>query len=46
MRMVLSEALAGLSIPYDSIFIGIGNIVPATGPLIEDDQVKVTANFV
>lgn len=46
MRMVISEALEGLRIPYNSVFIGIGNINPSTGPLIADDQVKVTANFV
>ncbi len=46
LKMVLNEALDGLRIPYQSIFIQIGTVVPVGGPSISDDQLKVSANFI
>ena len=46
LRMMLQAALVNLRIPYRAVSIRIGNIVPASGPSIKDDQVQLTANFV
>ena len=46
LRMVLNEALEDLRLPYQSIFIKIGTIVPVGSPSISDDQLKASANFI
>lgn len=45
-RMMLQAALVPMRIPYNAIGIEIGNIVPADGPRIQDDQVQLSANFI
>lgn len=46
LRMILQEALRDLRIPYRSVFIQIGTLVPQGGIVVEDDTAKARANIV
>ncbi|WP_141137831.1 hypothetical protein [Actibacterium lipolyticum] len=46
LKMILREMLQDLRIPYRSIFIQIGTLVPVGGITVEDDTAKAFANII
>lgn len=46
MRMILQDVLRDLRIPYRSVFIQIGTLVPQGGITVENDTAKAFANII